>query len=116
MFPKSILSERYGFTIWEMLLVLVIIGIIIFMAVPRYLNTTEHVQDQTHKANILMLEGAARQYYLDTGSYPEDIDDLLERPENIPEWKGPYLEERLECPYGTDQTYVFNTRGRALLR
>lgn len=116
MFSENVLPKRYGFTIWEILLVLAIMGIIVSIAVPRFLETTENAQDTIHKANILMLEDAARQYYLDTGSFPEVIGDLLETPDNINEWQGPYLEEPMECPYGTDREYIFNSRGRALLR
>lgn len=108
-------EKKLGFTLWEVLLVIIIIGVITFIAVPRYLTTTDHVQEEVHKANILILEEAARLYFVDVGKFPESIDDLLEQPSNISEWRGPYLDERPVCPFD-DKEYIFNSLGRVLLR
>lgn len=109
-------QKRLGFTLWEVLLVIVIIGVIIFVAVPSYLTTTDQVQEEVNQANILTIEEACRLYFLDVGSYPKSVDDLLEQPANISEWRGPYLDEKLECPFDSDKEYIINSRGRVLLK
>ena len=107
--------KNSGFTLWELLLVIAIIGVITLIAVPRYLNTSEYVREEVNKANILKLEESARLYYLDVASFPKSMEDLLEQPNHIEGWRGPYLDERLDCPFG-DINYVFTHQGRVILR
>jgi len=107
---------KLGFTLLEVLLVIVLLGVITFLAVPSYLTTTNHVQVEINKTNILKLEEASRLYFIDVGSFPESIDNLLEQPGHISEWRGPYLDERPECPFDSDKEYIFNSSGRVMLR
>lgn len=115
MICRDVRRKQSGFTLGEVLLVLVLMGIITFLAVPRYLNTAGHVQEGVNKANVIKLEAAAQKYYLEVGSFPTSLDDLLQQTSGTSNWKGPYLDEKPECPFGSDREYVLDHRGRVFL-
>lgn len=64
-------NER-GFTIMELLVVIVIIGVLAAIGVPAYNNLTERARTTACNANKRTLEAAAGMYYADTGNYPAD--------------------------------------------
>lgn len=109
-------ENQAGFTLAEVLLVLVLAGAVILLAFPNFKGTAEYVRQEAVQADILMLESAARLYYLNMGQFPEEVDDLFFQEENNTGWRGPYLEERPVCPLGFGQFYVFDQRGRVIIR
>ena len=90
-----------GFTLLEMLVVLVIIALLAGLVGPRIFGHVDESKVKTAKVQIKMLKGAVGTFYLDIGRYPtseEGLAVLRTSPsdENIkPLWKGPYLEEQL---------------------
>ena len=97
-------SKHYklqGFTLLEMLVVLVIIGLLAGLVGPQIFGTIEPSKVKTTKVQIKMFKGAVGTLYLDIGRYPttEEGLNILRIPpvdENArPLWKGPYLEEAI---------------------
>jgi len=89
-----LLRGSAGFTLIEMLVVLVIIGLIMGLVGPRVLNYLTDARVKATKLQIEALSSALDLYYLDTGRYPsssEGLSALVRRPSNADAWNGPYL-------------------------
>lgn len=96
-----------GFTLIEILLVVIIIGILVSLVAPRLASRSEEARKQAAKADI---EGgislALDLYEVDNGRYPAKLEDLNAKPSDAGNWKGPYLKKGLpKDPWGTPYTY-----------
>ena len=96
-----------GFTLIEILLVVIIIGVLVSLVAPRLAGRSEEARKQAAKADIdggiaLSLD----LYEVDNGHYPPKLDDLLTKPSDASNWKGPYLKKGLpKDPWGNDYNY-----------
>jgi general secretion pathway protein G len=83
-----------GFTLIEMLVVLVIIGLIMGLVGPRVLNYLTDARIKAARLQIEALTSSLDLYFLDTGRYPassEGLNALMRRPGNVATWNGPYI-------------------------
>ena len=88
------LAGSAGFTLIEMLVVLVIIGLIMGLVGPRVLNYLTDARIKAAGLQIQALSSSLDLYYLDVGRYPstsEGLAALVRRPSNADTWNGPYL-------------------------
>jgi general secretion pathway protein G len=103
-----------GFTLLELLVVIVIIGLLAGYVGPRYFSQVGKSEVQVARAQIDALEKAIDQYRLDTRRYPaveDGLSALVSRPANEPNWNGPYLKKAVpNDPWG--QPYVYRTPGQ----
>src|SRR5689334_605768 len=86
--------SQSGFTLLELLVVIVIIGLLAGYVAPRYFAQEGKSKIQVARAQIDSFEKALDQYRLDTGHYPtteQGLAALVTRPNNEPKWNGPYL-------------------------
>ncbi len=91
---RLMLSGSPGFTLIEMLVVLVIIGLIMGLVGPRVLNYLSEARVKAAKLQIEAFSSSLDLFYLDTGRYPttsEGLAALAKRPGNMQGWNGPYL-------------------------
>ncbi len=107
--------NQKGFTLIEILLVVVIIGILVALAAPRLAGRSEEARIQAAGAD---LEGgialALDLYEMDNGRYPLKLDDLTEKPPTAAHWKGPYLKRGLpKDPWGEAYLYRYPGQGSA---
>src|SRR5256885_6804380 len=102
-------SRPLGFTLLELLVVVVIIGLLVGYVAPRYFSQIGKSEVSTAKAQIDALEKALDQYRLDTGRYPGSelgLNALVARPANEPKWNGPYLRKAVPLdPWGKPYAY-----------
>jgi general secretion pathway protein G len=102
-----------GFTLLELLVVMVIIGLLASFVGPRYFSQVGKSEIKTARAQIDALDKALDQYRLDTGHYPamdHGLAALVIRPSNEPKWDGPYLRKALpQDPWGN--AYVYQIPG-----
>jgi general secretion pathway protein G len=102
-----------GFTLLELLVVVVIIGLLAGFVAPRYFGQVGKSELAVAKAQIDALEKALDQYRLDIGRYPNNelgLKALVERPASEPKWAGPYLRKDVPLdPWG--KPYVYKTPG-----
>jgi general secretion pathway protein G len=100
-----------GFTLLELLVVVVIIGLLAGFVAPRYFGQVGKSEVNVAKAQLDALEKALDQYRLDTGRYPSaelGLKALVERPANEPKWNGPYLRKAIPLdPWGKPYLYRF---------
>ena len=103
--------KRYslGFTLLELLVVMVIIGLLASFVGPRYFSQVGKSEIKAARAQIDALEKALDQYRLDTGHYPapdHGLGALITRPPNEPKWDGPYLRKAVpQDPWGNPYVY-----------
>jgi general secretion pathway protein G len=83
---------RKGFTLVELLLVLTILGILAAIVVPKFTGRTEQARETAARTQISTFSTALESYEVDTGSYPQSLEDLVQQPRDAQGWKGPYLQ------------------------
>lgn len=102
-----------GFTLLELLVVMVIIGLLVGYVGPKYFSQLGKSEIKAARAQINSLRKAVDIYRLDTGHYPSQESGLAAlsvAPANEPKWKGPYLDNQLPVdPWG--QPYVYRIPG-----
>jgi len=102
-------SASGGFTLLELLVVMVIIGLLAGYVAPRFFFYFGKSEVKVARAQIDGLEKALDQYRLDVGHYPstgQGLKALNERPANEARWAGPYLKKALPPdPWGNPYVY-----------
>jgi general secretion pathway protein G len=102
-----------GFTLLELLVVMVIIGLLAAYVGPKYFSQIGKSEVKTARAQIVGLEKALEQYRIDVGSYPsseQGLAALVTAPANVAKWDGPYLSKSLPLdPWG--HAYVYKIPG-----
>lgn len=103
-----------GFTLLELLVVIVIIGLLAAYVGPRYFSQLGKSERTTAKAQIEGLGKALDAYRLDTGHYPNTevgLNALFAKPNDEPKWNGPYLQKTVPTdPWG--RSYVYRSPGQ----
>lgn len=106
-------ARQCGFTLLELLVVIVIIGLLAGLVAPRYFDQVSKSNTKIARAQIDSLERALDQYRLDTGSYPtteQGLAALNAKPQNIEKWSGPYLKKSVPSdPWGA--RYIYKAPG-----
>lgn len=102
-----------GFTLLELMVVLVIIGLLAGIVAPNLFKNVDKSEVMTARAQIDALSKALDQYRLDNGKYPATQDGLavlMRRPANAPYWDGPYLKKEVPLdPW--HQPYIYRMPG-----
>lgn len=106
-------STSRGFTLIEVMVVVVILGILAAIIVPRIMGRPEEAKRTKAQVDIKAVEEALSLYKLDNGFYPnteQGIEALVKKPETAPipkKWKeGGYLPKVPSDPWGRDYQYL----------
>jgi len=107
------IAGRRGFTLLELLVVIVIIGLLVGYVAPRYFSQVGKSEVQVTRAQIDAFEKALDQYRLDVRRFPstqQGLEALVTRPANEANWNGPYLKKAVPLdPWG--KPYVYRAPG-----
>lgn len=97
---------KSGFTFVEILLVVVIIGILASMILPRFVGRSEQARQAAASADInASIATALDMFELDNGQYPDKLDDLITKPGYATIWNGPYLKKKPIDPWKREYIY-----------
>ena len=104
-------ARRAGYTLTEMLVVLVIIGLISAIVVPQTLGQMDRAKVRTARLKMESVAAALEMYAADLTEYPtaaQGLAALTEPPEGVADWAGPYLSDKalLKDPWGADIAYA----------
>ena len=105
--PRS--RSQRGFTLLELLVVVVIIGLLAGLVAPKYFDQVGKSNTRIARAQIDALEKALDQYRLDMGTYPtsdQGLQALVAKPNGAERWQGPYLKKAVPPdPWGRPYRY-----------
>lgn len=103
------MRNNKGFTLIELMLVVIIIGALVAMVMPRLTGRGEQARASAAKADIQAnIATALKLYELDNGSFPsteEGLNALLSKSASATNWNGPYLEKKPIDPWGREYKY-----------
>jgi len=106
-------SSRNGFTLLELLVVMVIIGLLASYVAPRFFDQIGKSEVKAARAQLDALDKALGAYRIDTGHYPstqQGLSALVSKPQDEPKWSGPYLAKALPPdPWG--RAYIYRLPG-----
>ncbi|MCX5712168.1 MAG: type II secretion system major pseudopilin GspG [Candidatus Omnitrophica bacterium] len=96
--------NKKAFTLIELMLVVIIIGVLAAMVMPRLVGRSEQARIAAAKADInANIALALDLYEMDNGVYPDSLSQLLQKSQN---GKGPYLKRAPKDPWGNDYAYA----------
>lgn len=100
-----------GFTLVELLVVLVILGLVMGLVAPRVLGYLASSRTRAAALQIASFKSSLDLFFLDTGRYPsksETLSALVKKPASIEGWNGPYLQQAAipADPWGNAYQYT----------
>jgi len=105
-------ASQAGFSLIEIILVVVLIGGIVAFAATRILGGGDRAKVNLAKAQVQTLAEKVQQYEMDTGRVPGSMPDLVKAPGDASGWLGPYAKEaELKDPW--NHAYVYTMPGES---
>ena len=103
--------DTKAFTLIEIMVVVVILGILAATIIPQFIGTTHDAKVSAAKANVAELESAVERFYIHMDRYPtsdEALKVLVEPPAtDEKKWRGPYIKLLRDDPWGNPYQYRF---------
>ena len=97
-----------GFTLVELLVVILILAILAALIVPRLFGHTDDAKIAKAKSDISELSNALDRFRVDADRYPTDQEGfsaLLQQPSDVSHWNGPYIQKLPTDPWGNEYVY-----------
>lgn len=102
----SLLKNRKGMTLIEIMIVLAIIGSIAALLLPNITGQLDKSKVKETKIQMTQIVNALSMYYTDCGKYPESLEGLAKADANCSNWgPEPYYKKGLKDPFGQDFVY-----------
>ncbi len=99
-------NGQRGFTLVELLLVLVILALIAGLVLPGIIGKAESAKAKAASSQISRISMSVESFYLDTGNTPSTLEELVNEPSGVKGWNGPYIKNSLlKDPWGQDYKY-----------
>lgn len=108
---RSINRSQRGFTLIEILVVVVILAVLAAVVVPNVLGRVDDSKYSVAITTVQSLSDNIDSYRLDTGKYPEELNALVKNP-GVPKWNGPYIKNVEKIPNDPwDHPYIYKIPG-----
>ena len=109
---RSYLLGNSGFTLLELLIVMIIIGLLAALIGPKMIGRVGESRQTVAKQQIEGFSTALEMFKLDTTRYPtqeQGMEALVATPHGVENWKGPYLKKKFipKDPWGNEYVYVY---------
>ena len=101
-----------AFTLIEIMVVVIILGILAATIIPQFMGTTEDAKISAAKSQVAELESAVERFYVQMDRYPtadEGLKVLVDAPANddSKKWRGPYIKQLRDDPWGHAYQYAY---------
>lgn len=103
-FTHNKLTQQQGFTLLELLLVIVVVSLLAFVLYPRLVAGPINARDADRKQDVAKVQNALERYYQENGSYPANLNTLVEG-------ATPYLKPSLPTDPKTKVVYRYSPSG-----
>ena len=113
--PMNIPSRKHphgAFTLIEIMVVVIILGILAATIIPQFMGTTRDAKISAAKSQVAELEAAVERFYIHMDRYPtadEGLKVLVDSPANDDDkkWRGPYIKQLRDDPWGHAYQYAY---------
>ena len=110
--PVRAPRAQSGFTLIEIILVVMLIGVVVAFAASRILGGGDRAKVGLAKAQVQTTSDKIEQYKMDVGQYPSKLDDLVTQPSGVAGWLGPYAKTiETKDPWGNPIEYTLPGEG-----
>jgi general secretion pathway protein G len=91
-----------GFTLIELIVVIALVAVLAAVVAPNLLGRASDANRKSVAVQLEKIGNAVELYRLETGQYPDRLEDLVEQPAGLERWNGPYVRKlsRLQDPWG----------------
>jgi len=98
------LDRSSGFTLIELIVVIALVAVLAAVVAPNLLGKATEANRESTGIQLAKVGGAVELYRLETGRYPEELGDLVRKPQGVDRWNGPYIRKmsQLKDPWGYD--------------
>ena len=107
---ETVIRKYSGFTLLELMVVLVILGVLAAAIAPRFLGRDEAARVTVAQSNLRNIANILETYRLDNQNYPttdEGLEALVNKPENAKNWNSAgYLQRIPKDPWGNEYLYL----------
>lgn len=109
---QSTKRDTSAFTLVEIMVVVIILGILAATIIPQFMGTTQDAKISAAKSQVAELESAVERYYVQMDRYPtadEGLKVLVDAPSNDDDkkWRGPYIKQLRDDPWGHAYQYAY---------
>lgn len=108
--------RRAGFTLLELLVVLVIMGLLAAVLTPQVMSMMSGAKSDVAALQIETLTTALNYYHIDVGSYPtqeQGLIALLQKPADVQNWRGPYIRKEKHLLDPWHRPFLYRVPGKA---
>jgi general secretion pathway protein G len=95
-------AYRTGFTLIELIVVIALVAVLAAVVAPNLLGKASEANRKSAGIQLEKVANAVELYRLETGRYPEELTDLVKKPQGVERWSGPYIRKlsQLKDPWG----------------
>lgn len=93
-----------GFTLIELIVVIALVAVLAAVVAPNLLGKASEANRKSALVQLEKISSVVELYRLETGRYPEELIDLVEQPQGMDRWQGPYLRKHSQLldPWGNE--------------